>query len=172
MGTVRESFDTWLARASGLYGLWPLIPSGILSIVIAYASSGVDSIAQFGAFGWLTVALLTFFLAAAAFTLIARAGLWKIEARNRARLSGDSSPFDPMARVYENKRLYLRDLAPLGRRQVLGKKFINCEIIGPGTVVLAIRSNEYKPYPEMKDCLTFDVDAIEIGLQPRSQLAI
>lgn len=85
---------------------------------------------------------------------------------------GDSSPFDPMARVYENKRLYLRDLAPVGRKQVVGKSFINCEIIGPGTAILGLRSSESKPFPVMKDSHTFDVDCIEFDPARQSNLAI
>ena len=53
---------------------------------------------------------------------------------------------------------------------MLNKSFINCEIIGPGTAVLGLRSNEAKPFPSFKDCLTFDVDCIEIGAV--SQLAV
>jgi hypothetical protein len=55
---------------------------------------------------------------------------WRADARIKEHLSSDSSPFDPMAKVYENKRLFLKDLAPAGRRLVFGKTFINCEIIG------------------------------------------
>jgi hypothetical protein len=74
--------------------------------------------------------------------LWSRGKLWSIDVKTRARVLGDSSLFDPMARVYENKRLYLRDLAPLGRKEVIEKKFVGCEIIGPGTAVLGLRSNE------------------------------
>ena len=172
MARVGAFLDKWLGRASGLYGLWPILPSGVLAVLSAYFSTSVAAIAALGPWGWLSSGLATFLVSATAFALLARARLWRVYARERARLIGDSSPFDPMARVYENKRLYLRDLAPAGRRIVSDKKFIGCEIIGPGTVVLGSRSSESRPWPKMEACHTFDVDCIQIARNPRSMLAV
>lgn len=133
------------------------------------STSGIN---QFGPFGWFASALVSFLISAIAFGVIARSRLWRVEARSRARTLGDSSPFDPMARVFESKRLYLRDLAPLGRKKVTGKSFINCEIIGPGTAVLLLQSDPSKPPNAFKDNHIFDVDCIEIDPKITSQLAI
>jgi hypothetical protein len=104
--------------------------------------------------------------------VLARAKYLKVETVARERTIGDGSPFDPMARVFENKRLYLRDLAPLGRRAVNGKKFINCEIIGPGTAIIGMRSSETKPWPKMDNCHTDDVDCVQIAPTAQSRLAV
>lgn len=169
---AREVFDRWFTRLSNALGFWAVVPPSLVAIVSAYLASTVDWINDYGAWGWFMSGLVAFLLASVSFSLIARTRLWRVEARSRARVLGDSSPFDPMARVYENKRLFLRDLAPLGRRLVIGKTFINCEIIGPGAVVLGLRSDESKPFPVMRNSNTYDVDCIEIDPAQRSSLAV
>lgn len=169
-----ETIKALAKRAKDFLGLWSLLPPSLIAVTGGYLSTGVQWIARFGAFGWFASGLISFVLSAIGFGMIARSRLWRIEARSRARILGDSSPFDPMARVYESKRLYLRDLAPLGRKQVRGKSFVNCEIIGPGTAVLLLQSDTTKPPNAFKDNKTFDVDCIEIDSGPaaRSVLAI
>lgn len=94
--------------------------------------------------------------------LLAKTRDWRADARIKERLTSDSSPFDPMQMVFQNKRLFLRDLAPPGRRIVTGKKFINCEIIGPGNLVVALRSSHDKPYPVFNGNTFWDVDCIQV----------
>ena len=112
---LRNKIEQWLSRASNTATLWAALPSSVLAVVSAYLSQSVASISRFGAWGWLMAGLLAFLISSIAFSLIAKTGLWKVEARRRAQLEADSSPFDPMAATYEGKRLYLRDLAPAGR---------------------------------------------------------
>lgn len=164
--------DRWFARGANAISFWTILPAGVLAAVSAYLSTGVSWISAMGAWGWFMSGLVAFVLSALGFATIARTRLWRLEAKDRARIQGDSTPFDAMAKVYQDKRLYLRDLAPLGRRQVIGKTFINCEIIGPGTAVLGLRSSEHKQFPVFRDCLTFDVDCIQIDPNIESALAI
>ena len=110
--------DRWFSRGANAVSLWAVVP-GLIAAVSAYLSTGVSWINALGAWGWFMSGLGAFVLSAVAFALLARARLWRLEAKDRARVQGDSSPFDAMAKVYEGKRLYLRDLAPLGRRQVI-----------------------------------------------------
>jgi hypothetical protein len=168
--------DKWLSRAANLFTFSPLVPSGVLGVIGGALSTGVGWINQAGWWGWFTTGLTTFLIVFAVWSgsllMFRRARFLRIETEARERTLGEGSPFDPMARVFENKRLYLRDLAPLGRKQVIAKKFINCEIIGPGTAILGLRSNEQHPFPKMTDCQTYDVDCVEIDAGKVSQLAI
>ena len=172
MGGVVERLDRWSGRLANAAALLPIIPAGVAGVIFGYLSTRVAWISQFGAFGLVAAGLVGFFATSAALALLARTRLWRVEAKIRERIAGDGSPFDPMARVYENKRLYLRDLAPQGRREVIGKTFINCELIGPGTAIIGLRSSEHKPWPKMENSNTFDVDCIEIDINVRSALAI
>lgn len=170
--SLSSHFDRWFGRAANAVSFWALVPPSIIGVITGYLSTGVGWMSRYGAFGWFVSGLVAFLLASVAFALTARTKLWRLDAKSRARILGDSSLFDPMARVYDGKRLYLRDLAPAGRKQVVGKTFVNCEIIGPGTAVVGLRSSESRPFPVMKDSRTFDVDCIEIDPSSRSELAI
>ncbi len=165
--------DKWLGRlSSGWTLVGPFVPGTLGAIVMGWASTGVGWISQFGAFGWLATGLVAFVLITAALALAARTKLWRIEAKNHARLAGDSSPFDPMARVYENKRLFLRDIAPSGRLVVSGKNFIGCEIIGPGDIAVILRSSENKPFPKFAGNFFYNMNCIQIAGDSEPQNAI
>lgn len=167
-----QKFFRFFGRGADALAFWSLVPSGGIAVVSGYLSTSVGWISQFGAFGWFSVGLFAFLASSASFALIAKTKLWRLQAKERARIMGDSNPFDPMARVYENKRLYLRDLAPVGRKKVIDKRFIGCEIIGPGTAVIGLRSHNDKPFPQMKNCNTFDVDVVQINPACNSFLAV
>jgi len=171
MGKIISTYDKWTGRAANTAFLWPLVPSGLIGVLTGYLSTSVQWISQFGLFGWFATGLLGFLASSAAFAMLSRSRLWRVEARMRERTIGDSSPFDPMAKIYEGKRLYLRDLAPMGRRIVMGKKFVNCELIGPGTAVIGLDTNPAAP-STMRNTRTFDVDCIQIAPNPRSLLAV
>jgi hypothetical protein len=173
----------------GLYGLESekfqaefrrVIPSGRLKLAIGkrwYPSTGHQGSNPFyGApirlFGIVVSGLLGYAVGAFGMAQTAKARLLRISAEHGAIVRGESTAFDPLANVYENKRLYLRDLAPVGRRFVQGKTFINCEIIGPGSALLGVRSSEHRPFPNIRDSAAYDVDCIEIDPSKQSMLAI
>ena len=172
MGKISEWYDRWSGRLSNTAALATIVPAGLVGVLSAWASSGVERIAEFGWFGALWAGLGAFLATSVALALLGRTRLWRVDARVRERLSGDSSPFDPMASTYEGKRLFLKDLAPAGRRYVVGKRFINCEIIGPGTAKLATRTNETKNWPVLDNNLMHDVDCIEVDAKLIPQNAI
>lgn len=169
---AKETIDRWFNRLANTVSFWTIVPPGILAVVSAVLASGVGLINQFGAWGWFTAGLVAFFLSSVAFALIARTKLWRFEAKRTALLAGDGSPFDPMASVYEGKRLYLRDLAPAGRNLVVGRTFINCEIIGPGTIIVGTRTSDSKPWPAITNTGMIDSDCIQIFPDAKSALAV
>ena len=100
-----------------------------------------------------------------------RARLWAIDVKHREILSADSSAFDPMAGIYQSKRLFLKDLVPLGRRFVGERKFINCEIIGPGNIVVALGKPNGLP-AIFQNNIFYDVDCVQITSEKNSLNAI
>jgi hypothetical protein len=162
----------WGMRIYGLATIWSVIPPSVAAVLVAYLSTTVHWINELGWFGIIMSGLVGYAIAAFGMAQTAKAKLNRISAEHRGLVQGESGSFDPVAKVYENKRLYLRDLAPAGRRFVLGKTFINCEIIGPGSAVLGLRSSEQKPFPNIRDSGTYDVDCIEIDPSKQSMLAI
>lgn len=98
--------------------------------------------------------------------LAGRALWWKgrelrYSAKFKERLTSSSSAFDPMAKSYQDKQLFLRDFVPPGRRLVQNIKFTNCEIIGPGNIVVALDSEQGRS-PLFRGNTYYDVDCIQI----------
>jgi hypothetical protein len=173
MASTKKIAHRWALRLYGVATVWSVVPPTIAAALVAYFSTPVDWISQFGWFGIIVSGLVGYAIAAFGMAQTAKARLNRMYAEHRAVIHGESSSsFDPLAKVYENKRLYLRDLAPVGRRFVKGKTFINCEIIGPGSAVLGTRSSEHMPFPSIRDSAAYDVDCIEIDPSKESMLAI
>ena len=172
MGKIARLYDTWSNRVTTTAALWTIIPAGVLGVLSGWASTSLEWFDQFGWFGVLWAGLIAFFVSSAALALLGRTRLWRVESRIRERLNGDSTPFDPMASVYQDKQLFLRDLAPAGRQFVAGKKFINCEIIGPGTAKLLTRSTEHKPWPVMSNNFMHYTDIVESNPEAGPENAI
>lgn len=136
-GTISTVLDKWLNRlATAWTFIGPIVPGTLAAIVIGGASKGVAWIAQYGAFGIFVSGLSAFALTSVSIALISRGKLWRVEAANRSRLSGVSSPFDPMQPIFQNKRIKLTDLINPYDQVVLDKKFINCELIGPANILI------------------------------------
>jgi len=169
---IKDTVRLWAKRGYGALNLWAVLPSGVVAVISAILARSVHWISALGAFGIFWSGLLGF---AAASVSLAYASKWRLnrlETKQRERISGQSSPFDPMAHVLQGKRLYLRDLAPAGRRNVANKRFIDCEIIGPGVVMLGMQTDPNKP-GLMRNCRTLDgVDVFEIDPNRESQQAI
>lgn len=172
MGKIAEIYDKWSTRGINAASAWALLPASVIAVLSAWLSTGVERIAALGAFGWFSAGLIGFFLSSVGFALISRTKLWRIESKRQAMLLGEGSAFDPMARVYENKRLYLKDLAPLGRNNVDRKKFVNCEIIGPGNIVVCLMAPGDTHYPQFAKNIYHDVDFIQIDLDRQTRNAI
>ncbi len=172
MGKIEQLFDRWFGRASGFATFWPLLPTGLFGVLSAYLSSGVGWITEhLGVWGWLMSGLAAFLLSALALALLTRARLWWYYSQHQKRLQSDSSNFDPMAVTYQDKRIFLRDLVPAGRRTVENRKFINCEIIGPGSIVVALRRSD-GVNSLFSSNTYYDVDCIQIANGRTSNNAI
>ncbi len=161
-------FDRWFGRIANAATFWQFAPPGFFALIGGYLAW----FSHFSALVWFASGVVTFVVTAFGFGVIARTKLWRLDAKHRERVGGDSSAFDPMAKVHQNKRLFLRDLAPLGRQIVSDKKFINCEIIGPGNVIAAVRSKDTLPFPTFKNNRFNDVDCVQIVPDKPSNNAI
>ena len=171
MGKIARFLDEWSGRIANGLTVWPFVPVGAFAVLMGYLSTSVAWVSQFGAFGWLSIVLVAFVLGGLGLALI---GGWRVnsaQAKMLARLSSDSSHFDPMASTFENKVLFLKDLVPPGRRHMENRKFINCEIIGPGNIVVCLNSAEGVP-SVFRGNIYYDVDCIQVDPAVNSNNAI
>ncbi|WP_176597345.1 MULTISPECIES: hypothetical protein [Sphingobium] len=159
---VGNTFDRWSSRVANIWTFaGAVVPGTIAAFVIGSASKSIGWISHLGAFGVLSSALIAFFLTTVSISLMSRASLWRVEARNRSRLSGDSSPFDPMQTIFQNKRIKVTDLVNPYDQVVLNKKFINCEIIGPANIFVVFNNAKFlRNHFDHADAIEIRDDAI------------
>ena len=131
------AIDKWWGRLSNLITVWPvLVPAGVVGAVAGYLSQGVDWISQFGAFGWLCAATFGALSTAAICALAAYARhKWSI-ASATARWAKSADSINPMDKEFRDLRIRMSDLANPVTKQIINKRFINCELIGPITLLL------------------------------------
>lgn len=65
---------------------------------------------------------------------------WTSERREVTRryqlLSAPKGQVNPLARTYEGQRIFMSDIQPASGVVIEGKRFIDCEIIGPANIVI------------------------------------
>ncbi|MFV2053609.1 hypothetical protein [Aliiroseovarius sp. YM-037] len=57
-----------------------------------------------------------------------------VRSRYDAKFMQEAGGVDPLARVFEGKRIYLNDFVLPSNPQVIGKTFVDCEIVGPSNM--------------------------------------
>ena len=123
-----------------LSGNWVLIVSLLGGVSMTYLAKITEWIRPWGPVGWgvvgLSSALLLALLISLATLVIAQATKRRAEARAIVRWSEKTIGLNPMDKEFRNQRINLIDLANPISRVIGGKRFINCEIIGPATVFL------------------------------------
>lgn len=133
---AKEFLDRWIGRAVNAATMWTLIPATAVGVVTGYLSQGVAWIDQFGAFGWWSAGLLGFLVAALGLAL---AGIgrekWAI-ARATRKWAGQVDDINPLDTEFHKKRIRLVDLAHPITFKIKGKRFIDCQLVGPANLVL------------------------------------
>lgn len=116
--------------------LWGL-PAGIASFALpAWAVKMTAAFASYAPASWVAAGFLGLLVYALAFIGIAWGrGKW-VRSRYDARMLPNSGPIDPMDKTFERRRIFLNEFALPSHPLIVGKTFIDCEIIGPANVIL------------------------------------
>lgn len=61
-----------------------------------------------------------------------------VRSRYDAKFMNETGGVDPLARVFEGKRIYLNDFVLPSNPKVIGKTFVDCEIVGPTNMYFEI----------------------------------
>jgi len=134
MRSSDSTFDRLLGRASAIYGLWPIVPAAV-AMLMAYLSTSVEWIAQFGAFGWAGAFIVTFLLVAGALALIAIAYERWVTAWASRNWNLKTDAVNPLDTVFEIQRINLSDIKHPVTQRISEKTFHNCEFFGPGAMI-------------------------------------
>ena len=134
---VADQLDRSLSRLDTIwsvaerFGAWPVIG--------ALASGGLaaatDVFTTYAPWSWFGAAMT----GAVGFQFIKVGRSWSKEkaenARRIANLQEPKGQINPLDETFERKRVFLSDLTPSIGSTVKGKRFIDCEIVGPGVIL-------------------------------------
>jgi hypothetical protein len=142
-----KKFDPLLGRASAIFTfVSPILPGTIGALVTGWLAMGVEQINQYGWFGWWCAAFGGFFVVTLLYLLIGYARNLMVQADAMRKWAREVDRIDPMAKVFENKRIRVSDLAHPITGKIKGKTFRESEILGPENIFFVnciIHSNNF-----------------------------
>ena len=96
----------------------------------------MEVFAQYSPLSWVVAGFLGLITSVAAFAVFSWAyGRW-IRSKYNSYLYARSGYVDPMAKTFENKRIFLNEFCLPSEPYIQGKAFINCDIVGPANLIL------------------------------------
>lgn len=110
-----------------------------MSVVSGYLTAHFAAlnrwIASFGPIGYWTAGLLGALIVALIGGLIARIRLWWITGKAIDKWKEETSTVNPLDHEFTNVRINIADLVNPVTRRISKKRFVNCELMGPATIV-------------------------------------
>lgn len=106
--------------------------------VPAWAARVTGVFAQYAPLSWVIVGFVGMASGSATLALFAWGRGRLVRSRYDAKLLAQGGEIDPLAKTFERKRIFLNEFVLPSMPLIEGKTFIDCEIIGPASVILNI----------------------------------
>ena len=125
----------------------------------AWAASAAKVFSELAPLSWVVagfVGLLTYVLCVALYGF----GRGRIvRARYDARFLSETGGVDPLSKVFEGKRIFLNDFILPSNPVVTEKTFVDCEIVGPANIFLAVGNRIDDIQSDKVDAVALSQDA-------------
>lgn len=133
---------------SGLEWRWSLgafiwgaiFPAGSFAIP-AWATRATGVFAEYAPLSWVVAGFAGLILYALAVALYGIGMRSSVRSRYDAKFMQSSGGVDPLAKVFEGKRIFLNDFVLPSNPVVDGKNFVDCEIVGPANAYMEDNNN-------------------------------
>lgn len=135
---------------------WQWLVSGGGGAGMAYLSAGAAVVNQYGPFGWAAVGLLSSFVILLMLLMYQRLTRWRIWNAHYRRVAASPDAVNPLDTQFDRKRVRLSDFAPPAGKQIVGKTFMGCQIVGPANVFLDGQTT-------IRRMASVNVDAVLLG---------
>lgn len=136
-GNVDRFFSSLEWRWSLANLFWGIGALG--SVVLpAWAVKTMELFASYSPLSWVLAGFIGLVLWCACFLVYAVAHTLYVKSRFNARSMNSGQFVDPMAKIFERKRVFLNDFCLPTSPVIQDKVFVDCEIIGPANIFLAI----------------------------------
>jgi hypothetical protein len=117
-----------------------VFPAGSFALPFwAARASGVFS--KYAPLSWVACGFGGLLIYAIAVALMGLGRCYSVRSKYDARFMQETGGIDPLAKVFEGKRIYLNDLVLPSNTRVMEKTFVGCEIVGPANIYLERNNN-------------------------------
>lgn len=124
-------FEWRLSLATVIWSL--LVPAGSFALP-AWALRAAGIFSEYAPFSWVVAGFAGLLLYAIAVFIYGTGQQRSVRSRYDARFMQETGGVDPLARVFQGKRIYLNDFVLPSQPQVIGKTFVDCEMVGPANM--------------------------------------
>jgi len=143
-------FEWRLSLATVVWSL--LIPAGSF-VLPAWATEATGVFSEHAPLSWVIAGFGGLLAYAIAVFIYGTGQQRSVRSRYDAKFMRETGGVDPLARVFEGKRIYLNDFVLPSQPQVIGKTFVDCEIVGPANMYFEADSSVDDVKPGLVDAV-------------------
>lgn len=147
MATAGQQIDGLLSKLEWRWSLSNFLIGAYFfasTALPAWAVSAMEMFQHYAPLSWVLAGFAGLVVSVVAFAVFSLAyGRW-VRSRYNRRLYEKTGFVDPMAKTFEDKRIFLSEFCLPSDQFIEGKTFINCEIIGPALLYLRRDNKAYE----------------------------
>lgn len=139
-------FEWRLSLATVIWSL--LVPAGSFALP-AWATKASGVFSEYAPLSWVVAGFLGLMVYVFAVYINGTGRLRSVRSRYDANFMAKTGGVDPLAKVFEDKRIFLNDFVLPSHAYVEDKTFVNCEIVGPANMYFEFGNgvDNVKPHP-------------------------
>lgn len=119
----------------------------------AWATRAAGVLSEYAPLSWVVAGFVGLLAYAVAVALYGYGQSRAVRARYDSKFLAETGGVDPLAKVFEGKRIYLNDFILPSNPFVDGKTFVECEIVGPANIFFQINNAVNNVRPGMVDAV-------------------
>ncbi|MEP5092166.1 MAG: hypothetical protein ABJR23_22310, partial [Paracoccaceae bacterium] len=143
-------FEWRLSLATVIWSL--LVPAGSFALP-AWATKATGVFSQYAPLSWVVAGFAGILCYAIAVFIYGTGQQRSVRSRYDSKFMQETGGVDPLARVFEGKRIYLHDFVLPSQPQVIGKTFVDCEIVGPANMYFELDNSVDDVQPGLVDAV-------------------
>ena len=143
-------FEWRLSLATVIWSL--VVPAGSF-VLPAWATEAAGVFSEYAPLSWVVAGFAGLLAYALAVFIYGTGQQRSVRSRYDAKFMQETGGVDPLARVFEGKRIYLNDFVLPSQPQVIGKTFVDCEIVGPANMYFASDNSVDDVQPGLVDAV-------------------
>jgi hypothetical protein len=122
----------------------------------AWAARAAGVFSNYAPLSWVAIGFAGLFIYALCVALYGFGQVRGVRAKYDAKFMAETGGVDPLAKVFEGKRIFLNDFILPSTPLVDGKTFVDCEIVGPANIFLQMDNAINNVRPRSVDAVALD----------------